>query len=164
MPNHTHLIAVPPAEDCLGKAIGEAHRRYSRHINFRHGWRGHLWQCRFASYPMDERYALAAARYIELNPVRAKLCRAPGDYPWSSAQAHFKGMDDRLVKVKPLLERMEDWPKFLREKLEVEDIKTLRQHERTGRPLETTAFISELERKTNRVLQPQPRGPKPGRR
>ena len=50
MPNHVHLIAVPDTENSLAKAIGEAHRRYTRHINFRKGWRGHLWQGRFASY------------------------------------------------------------------------------------------------------------------
>src|SRR3989304_3449154 len=44
MPNHVHLIAVPESEDGLRKAIGEAHRRYTRRVNFREGWRGHLWQ------------------------------------------------------------------------------------------------------------------------
>jgi len=56
MPNHVHLIAVPETEEGLARAIGEAHRRYTRRINFREGWRGHLWQERFASFPMDERY------------------------------------------------------------------------------------------------------------
>ena len=54
MPNHVHLIVVPEAADGLRRAIGEAHRRYTRLINFREGWRGHLWQERFASFPMDE--------------------------------------------------------------------------------------------------------------
>ena len=35
MPNHVHLIAVPKTEDGLRRAIGEAHRRYTRRINFR---------------------------------------------------------------------------------------------------------------------------------
>jgi len=42
MPNHVHLIAVPKSEDTLRRAISEAHRRYTRHVNFREGWRGHL--------------------------------------------------------------------------------------------------------------------------
>ena len=50
MPNHVHLIAVPQSEDSLRRAIGEAHRRYTRGVNFREGWRGHLWQGRFASF------------------------------------------------------------------------------------------------------------------
>ena len=43
MPNHVHLIAVPETKESLMLAIGEAHRRYSRMINFREGWKGHLW-------------------------------------------------------------------------------------------------------------------------
>jgi len=42
MPNHIHLIAVPSSEGGLRRAVGEAHRRYTRLINFREGWRGHL--------------------------------------------------------------------------------------------------------------------------
>ncbi len=54
MPNHVHLIAVPKVAEGLRLAIGEAHRRFTRYINFRMKWRGHLWQERFASFPMDE--------------------------------------------------------------------------------------------------------------
>ena len=61
----------------LTKAIGEAHRRYTRRINFREGWRGHLWQGRFGSYPMDEDYLMATVRYVELNPVRARIMDEP---------------------------------------------------------------------------------------
>jgi len=91
MPNHAHLIAVPEDEQGLRRAIGEAHRRYTRHVNFREGWRGHLWQGRFASFVMDDEHLLAAARYIELNPVRAKIVRKPHRYRYSSAQAHLEG-------------------------------------------------------------------------
>ena len=85
MPNHTHLIALPQTEESLRKAIGEAHRRYSRMINFREGWRGYLWQGRFSSFVMDQRYLLTAVRSIELNPVRAGLVKDPATYRWSSA-------------------------------------------------------------------------------
>jgi REP element-mobilizing transposase RayT len=53
MPNHVHLVAVPKTEDGLARALGEAHRRYTRRINFREGWRGHLWQERFFSCVLD---------------------------------------------------------------------------------------------------------------
>lgn len=86
MPNHVHLILSPHTEDGLRAALGEAHRRYTRHVNFRERWRGYLWQGRFASFPMDEKYLLACARYVELNPVRARLVKRPQDWAWSSAQ------------------------------------------------------------------------------
>jgi len=58
MPDLVHLIAVPETKESLTLAIGEAHRRYSRMINFREGWKGHLWQGRFASYVLDEIHLL----------------------------------------------------------------------------------------------------------
>ena len=159
MPNHVHLIAVPSNENGLARAIGEAHRRYTLRINSREQWRGHLWQERFASCPMDENYLLAAARYIEMNPVAAQLVRHPGDYPWSSAGAHLAGVDDRLVKVEPLLALVPDWAKFL-QLTSPEEVETLQRHERTGRPLGSDSFIDGLETALGRVLRPQKPGPK----
>jgi len=161
MPNHVHLIVVPDSEDGLRRGLGEAHRRYTRRINFREGWRGHLWQGRFASFAMDERYLLRAARYVELNPVRAKLCRAPWRWRWSSAAAHVAGRDDGLVRVSPLLERVKDWQAFLMEALEAQEIELLRRHERTGRPLGTSAFLDRIERTLGRIVHPAKRGRKP---
>lgn len=77
MPNHVHLILVPSDKEGLKIAVGEAHRRYTRMINFREGWQGHLWQGRFASCIMDEKHLIACAKYIELNPVRAGLAKSP---------------------------------------------------------------------------------------
>ena len=161
MPNHVHLIAVPKNVAALGEAIGEAHRRYSRRINFREGWRGHLWQGRFASFPMDDRYLLAAARYVELNPVRAKLCQAPEKYPWSSARAHCQRQDDPLVRTMPLLERIPDWSDFLADGLSEGTMETMRKHERTGRPLGDEPFMERLESLLNRRLKLRKAGRKP---
>jgi putative transposase len=91
MPNHVHLVAVPQDKESFHKVIGEAHRRYTRHINFREMWRGHLWQGRFASYVMDEGYLREAVRYRELNPVRARLVKNPDEYKWSSASSDRRG-------------------------------------------------------------------------
>ena len=84
MTNHVHLIVVPQSAESLRRAIGEAHRRYTRRINFREGWRGHLGQGRFASFVMDEDQLLTAARYVEFNPVRARI--GPSTKPLSLEQ------------------------------------------------------------------------------
>jgi putative transposase len=102
MPNHVHLTLVPETKDGLNLAVVEAHRRYTRMINFREGWRGHLRQGRFASFIMDERYLLSCVKYIELSPVRAGLVKSPQDRPWSSANAHINSANDVPVKTKPL--------------------------------------------------------------
>lgn len=161
MPNHVHLILKPRDEDGLRAALGEAHRRYTRHVNFRKGWRGFLWQGRFASFPMDEVHLLAAARYVETNPVRAKLVRRSRDWRWSSARAHLSGRDDGLVTVAPLLDLVGDWAGFLAEGLENDALDAIRQSERTGRPLGSAKFLKRLETKLGRTLAKQKPGPKP---
>ena len=161
MPNHIHLIAIPKTKDGLNFAIGEAHRRYTRRINFREGWRGHLWQGRFSSFIMDERYLLACTRYIELNPVRTGLVKKPEEWLWSSAEPHMKGKDDLLVKTKPLSKLVnKSWRKFLTQELPETEIALLRKHERTGRPLGADRFIKKLEHILNRSLRPKKPGPK----
>lgn len=161
MPNHVHLIVVPSSEDGLRRGVGEAHRRYSLHINSREGWTGHLWQGRFASYPMDEPHLLAATRCMELNPVKAGLVKSPGIYPWSSAAAHLTGRDDALVKVAPLLELVEDWVTFLSGGCTDADSEVLHRHERTGRPLGDDDFLSKIEKAVGRSLRRRKPGPKP---
>ncbi len=161
MPNHVHIIAVPQNEDGLRLAIGETHRRYTRRVNFRQGWRGHLWQGRFASYPMDETHLLAAVRYIELNPVKSKLCAQPEDYPWSSAAFHVMGKEGPLVKDSPFVEMVADWKSFLSEEPCATMITTLKQAERTGRPLGDDMFLAELEQTLGRELTKKKPGPKP---
>jgi len=71
MTNHVHLIAVPEADGALARAVGEAHKRYSRMRNFAEGVRGYLFQGRFGSCVLDEKHLAAAVRYVENNPVRA---------------------------------------------------------------------------------------------
>jgi putative transposase len=79
MPNHVHLIAVQQDKQGLNLAIAETHKRYSRQINFREGWRGHLRQDALLLFMMDASYLIACAKYILLNPVRAKIVKAPED-------------------------------------------------------------------------------------
>src|SRR5438445_92940 len=70
MPNHVHLILTPGDKAGLGRAVGEAHRRYTNFINARGRWSGHLFQSRFSSVAMDESHLISAVRYVSLNPVR----------------------------------------------------------------------------------------------
>jgi putative transposase len=160
MPNHIHLIAVPESKDGLARAIGEAHRRYTRRVNFREAWRGHLWQGRFASFPMDEPHLLLTARYIELNPVRAGIVQEPGAYAWSSAAAHLSGKDESLLADSPLLDMVPDWKRFLSAGMDEEEVRLLRRHERTGRPLGSVHFLDQLEGMLGRVLRPRKAGRK----
>lgn len=158
MPSYVQLLMVPNDTDGLRAALGEAHRRYSAEINKREGWRGHLWQERFQSFAMDRKHAVAAAREILRNPVRAKLVKKPKQWPWSSARAHLAGTDDELVTVAPLADLIDDWRKALRKPIPPDRAAAIAQHTRNGRPLGAPKFITELEGVLGRSLQVRPRG------
>jgi putative transposase len=160
MPNHVHFVIVPHHKDSLALLFKEAHRRYTRRINFREKWRGHLWQERFHFFVMDEPHLDATVRYVELNPVSAKLCERPQDWHWSSVHAHLNSSDDRLVTVKPMLEKFPDWAAYLEDRQSNEVLQKVRQHTKTGRPLGSAMFIETLESLSGRSLKPL----KPGRR
>lgn len=160
MPNHVHLIVVPKFSASLGQLFRTVHAEYARRINKREGWQGHLWQERFHSFVMDESHLLAAARYVELNPVRAKLCNSAQEWKWSSARAHLNGKDDGLVLVTPLMNRVSDWSRFLCGRVADETLNELRQHSVNGLPLGDSEFVGKLEVRAGRSLRRRKPGPK----
>ncbi len=160
MGNHVHQISVPAKKESLASAIGSTHRDYTHAINIREGWKGYLWQGRFWSFPLDEARLYKGMRYVERNPVRARIVKRAEDYPWSSARAHVSGSPDSLLSPCPLQKVIKDWSAYLAEGDSEEDLEEIRKHERTGRPLGDKKFIETLERLTSRALLPR----KPGRK
>ncbi|RJS93228.1 transposase [Salinisphaera sp. Q1T1-3] len=160
MPNHVHFILKPEHRDGLRAALGEAHRRYTRYINFRENWRGHLWQERFHSYPMDDAHLWMAVRYVELNPVAADLVAEPTGWPWSSANAHVLDQADPYIQLSPVPNLADDWSDYLACGVPTHEEAQVEQHLRTGRPLGNDAFIDKAERRLGRTLRKQPPGPK----
>ena len=161
MTNHVHLVVVPEREDSLTRAIGETHRRYTRYVNFQKGWRGYLWQGRFASFPLDEPHLYAAVRYVERNPVQARLVQPAEAYPWSSAQAHVARIADPVLSPSFLIEQILDWKAFLRDAQDDALGRVLDHHSSIGRPLGDEAFLTHLEHVTGRLLRRRRPGPKP---
>ena len=88
LPNHYHLFVQTPQPN-ISKGMEFLNHRYAVRFNVRHGFAGHAFDRRFNSVELvDEPHFLELARYIALNPVRAGLCRLPGDWPWSSYTAN----------------------------------------------------------------------------
>jgi putative transposase len=161
MGNHVHIVGIPQAEDSLAKAVGRAHFRYTQYINRFHKRSGHLWQGRFYSCALDDRHFWPAMRYVELNPVRAKLCRKPWRYEWSSAGAH---VDDKARSELLNLPRWydmisaEQWRKELNAGIDETELGRLRVNTHTGRPLGSDSFISKLEKLLRRRVRSLPVG------
>ena len=78
--------------------------------------------------------------------------------------AHILGREDRLAKVFPLLELVDDWEEFIGRQVQERDISLRRRHERTGRPLGGKSFIGKLEQELSRRFRKQKPGPKPNPR
>ena len=74
-----------------------------------------------------------------------------------------RGRDDPFVKVAPLLAMVPDWAAFLNSAMPEEELRDIRRHSRTGRPLGDETFLGRLEETIGRALMPQKRGPKPKR-
>lgn len=103
MTNHVHLMVTPESEQGLSRMMQSVGRRFVRLINTIHRRTGTLWEGRFKSALIDsERYLLTCMRYIELNPVRAGMVTAPGDYPWSSFKINAWGRGSTLVSPHPV--------------------------------------------------------------
>jgi putative transposase len=162
MPNHVHLIAVPDKAESLGKAMSVADRKYAQATNLKHYWTGSLWQGRFYSCPLDHPHLLAAARYVERNPVRARLVSFPSEYTWSSAYAHIHNSYDPLISDSILKEEIEDWAAFVGQEESEETLNKLREYTSTGRPLGDAEFVERLENITGRRLEKQKAGRKLG--
>jgi len=162
MDNHVHLIAIPDREDSFRRAVGEAHRTYTLGINRRFEKKGYLFQGRPFSCPMDLDYFRTALRYVERNPVRAKITSQPWDYPWSSARYHAG-----YTSTDPLVDfdchsflglGKEEWREFLQS--DPNDMDFLQKKTKTGRPCGSISFVQQMERITGRILRTHP----PGRR
>ena len=160
MDNHVHFIAVPHDKTSFAKGIGVTHKKYTRIIHFREGWRGYLWQGRFFSAPLSEQYLYSAMRYVERNPVRAGLVQRAEDYRWSSARAHALKTNDPFLSDNFLITKIADWADYLKVE-EDKDKDSIIHHTSSGRPLGDESFIARVEQITGRVLIKKKPGPKP---
>jgi putative transposase len=170
MTNHVHLLVTPRDVESLPRTMQSLGRRYVRHINTVYRRTGTLWEGRYRAAPIDtEAYFLSCCRYIELNPVRARMVRHPGDYSWSSYRAHARGAADRLVSDHESFERLGRGPndrqkayrELFRSKLDEEFIDALRTATNGGWALGDARFKQQIARVLGRRVTPLPKGRPP---
>ena len=111
---------------------------------------------------MDEIHTLACARYIERNPVRAKMVQKPHLWEWSSARAHcgINKYDELGVNVlfDYIEKTQETWRAYIEMPDNPEEIKRIREQTRKGRISGDNNFVERLESKLNRFLRLKPKG------
>ncbi len=146
MSNHVHFVCVPLAEDALARTFNILHMRYSQYFHKKKGLKGHLWQGRFFSCALDEKHLRAAVRYVENNPVRARIADSPDGYKWSSTFGHVnRGTDPILSNDSHIGIEARDWLVFLSREKDNEIMDEIRKHSLTGRPCGEDSFILGIE-------------------
>jgi|UniRef100_A0A7C6AGX3 putative transposase len=126
MPNHFHIVAMPLRGENLSNfmhLIMTTHvRRYHKH----YGTSGHIWQGRYKSFIVQENnYLLTVLRYVEGNPVRAKLVNSAVEWEWSSHRERINLIPNKILS-NPLIDIPSHWTKFVDEPLSFNDLEKLR--------------------------------------
>lgn len=167
MPNHVHLVAVPASADGLQAVLKPLHMRYAQRVNRARGGNGHVWQGRYFSSALDEAYLWAAIRYVERNPVRARIVRKAENYLWSSAAGHCGLRDDPVVtRSKYWGKQFADiggWQAWLAGADAPGTLEILRRNADKGLPCGSERFIRRMETIAGRELTYRPPG-RPGKK
>lgn len=158
MSNHVHVIARPQTEEALGMAMKRTNQLYAQYVNRRYDHRGHLWQDRFFSCPLGEAHFWKALAYVERNPVRARLCRKPWRWIWSSAAAHCGGQDaSGLLDLVAWNGQIDTawWKDRLGQPEDEKERRLFQLCTHRGRPFADTAFLDRWEKRLGFRLRPR---------
>ncbi len=156
MTNHVHLLATPKDASGITRLMQYVGRHYVPYINRTYGGSGSIWEGRYkASLVQEETYLLACMRYIELNPVRANMVKAPGLYRWSSFHLNGLGESDDLVEAHSLYlslgktdkSRQTAYKALFKLSIEGIEINDIRSAWQTGTPLGNDYFREKIESK-----------------
>ena len=168
MPNHVHLLVTPHSIGGVAATMQDVGRKYVRLFNETHERTGTLWEGRYKSSLVDtERYLLTCHRYIELNPVRARLADSPVHYRWSSHRHYALGARDPLITRHAIFDRLADdelerrngFLALFREELDDATIERIRHTANRGWPLGSEEFLDRIEAALGRSARPPKRGP-----
>ena len=169
MTNHVHLLVTPERAESLPRTMQSLGRRYVRYVNLAHKRTGTMWEGRYRAAPIDgDAYFLACCRYIELNPVRARMTAHPRDYPWSSYAAHALGAKDPLLSNhafyrslgRTVAERQQAYRALFRGKLDEAFVEALRSATNGGWALGDERFKRHIAKAAGRRTTPLPKGRK----
>lgn len=170
MTNHVHLLLTPTQERGISNCMQYLGRLYVRYFNGRYERTGTLFEDRFRSHPVQtEKYFMACSRYIELNPVRARMVASAGDYPWSSYRAQVLGVPARMWTPHDEYRRLGStrlarriaYRRLFDDELEPELIADIKDAQHTGFVLGTKQFRLQVQQLTGIPQFHKKRGRKP---
>lgn len=167
MTNHIHLLATADEPEGASLFMKNLAQRYAQHFNRVSHRCGPLWEGRFRSSPVDsERYLLTCYRYIELNPLRAGMVKAPASYPWSSFHTNASGVPSpflsphseylRLGATRS--ERQAAYFGMLTAGLSTSELAAVRAAINANAAFGGDGFVAQIEARLGRNARPTPRG------
>ncbi len=159
MPNHFHLVVQPLADGDLSKwmhwLLNTHVRRYHQH----HKTSGHLWQGRFKSFPIEEdEHLLTVLRYVERNPVRAKLVRSADRWLWSSARMWSNPADRSPWFTEGPVPRPSGWLEYVNAALSPVELEALRRCTNRGTPYGSKSWVQVTAKQHGLESTLRPRG------
>jgi len=159
MGNHVHFIIRPNRHDSLARMFRGVNMRYAQYFQKKTSGCGHVWQGRFYSCLLCGGHLKEAIRYVENNPVRAKMVLKPWHYSWSSARFHIGKVYKwiTLCDIKDIIEE-DNWKRYLEEGESESLIERLREMTKKNLVLGPKEFIKELEGKICRRIMPNVMG------
>lgn len=139
MPNHWHLVLWPRADGELTAFMRKLTHTHAQRWKTAHDavGHGHLYQGRFKSFPVQtDEHLLTLLRYVERNPLRAKLVQRVQDWPWGSYAVRRQPRHALHGLLSPWpVEMPTDWTRWVNTPQTPEEQKALAQHIRRNRPL-----------------------------
>lgn len=159
MDNHVHLLATPPEAGALGRMMQKLGRQYVGLFNARHGRTGTLWEGRYKACLVDGAdYLLRCARYIDLNPVRARITDDPTLFPWSSCAGLCALREDSLLTPHPVQQALgaKAYRDLLADAINEEDLAAIRAYLQQQRAYGRDDFRAMVEAKTQRFASVRP--------
>lgn len=158
MPNHFHLVLWPYEDGDLSRWMQwlmTCHvRRYHRHYNTY----GHVWQGRFKAFPIQQDgHYLTVLRYVESNPLRAKLVKRAENWQWSSLYALTQHNDYPFLSDGPV-KKMRNWCAIVNESRPENEISTIRKCINRGTPFGDNTWIKKTAIKLGLESSINPRG------
>jgi putative transposase len=167
MTNHVHLLLTPESAQAPSLLLQSVGRRYVRYVNHVYRRSGTLWEGRYKSTLIDsDRYLLTCSRYIELNPVRARMVEQPGDYPWSSFRGNAGGMTNPVLTPHPVYlalgttpeRRAQAYRALFDRNLDPQAIQAIREATETGVVLGNDRFKEQVQSTLSRRVDRRPHG------
>jgi putative transposase len=163
MPNHWHLVLRPRRDDELQKMMQWMTITHVRRHHAHYDGGGHLYQGRYKHFPVeDDSYFLTLCRYVEANPLRAKLVERAQEWQWSSLYQRMHRHGEPPMVEWPL-DRPGRWTALVNEPMPEEQVKQIREHVVRDRPLGSPGWMKKIAQKLGleQTLRPWGRPPAP---